>query len=162
MTDNVLKLTVQPDDETKPAVEHEFVIAPKLGHFMALEDQGIDLLGTSGNAELEVVIANPRKFLQVLAVVIGSDDDQFQMPALAGLFDGDDWVNARRVLINSLKSFFLSSGNEQLAAALDVYEDAATRVTSAIAQSLTSGELRGKIDGAIQDTTTELLSVDGS
>lgn len=162
MTDNILKLTVEPDDPNEPAVEHEFVIAPKLGHFMTLEDRGIDLLGANGNSRLEMIIANPRACLEVLSVVIGSDDDQFQMPALAGLFDGDDWVSARRILINSLKTFFLSSGNEQLAAALDAYEDAATRVTNAIAQSLTSGELRDKIDGAIQEATAELLSVDGS
>lgn len=162
MTDNRLKLTVIPDDPDLPKIEREFVIAPKLGHFMTLEDRGVDLLGTSGNSQLELVVANPRKFLDVLEVLIGSNDDQFQMPALAGLLTAETWVEARRVVVASLKTFFRSSGNDQLAAALDVYTEAAESVTSAITQSLVNGELRKKIDGAILEVTTDLLTVGGN
>lgn len=156
MTNNRLELTVPDGEDSKT---RSFPIVPTIGHCLELKGRGIDLLGTDGDADVAKLVANPEAFCEILEVVIGSDDDQFKMPALAGLLTGESWVNARRVVLGSFRDFFQSSGHPQIAAALDRLSDAAESITDQVAESLTSGALRKAIDDKVAETVQEMETV---
>ncbi|MCR9200431.1 MAG: hypothetical protein NXI04_17485 [Planctomycetaceae bacterium] len=155
---NQLTLKVREGDTTR---EVSFRIAPTIGHCIDLQTRGIDLLGSDSDAEIHRLVANPLCFCEVLEVLIGSEEEQFRMPALAGLFNGPTWTEAREVVFSSFRDFFQSSGHTQIAAALDRLIEAADTVTKQVAESLESGELREAIDREVKRTVGELTTVSG-
>lgn len=159
MTDNKITLTIPEDDgSTRTA---SFLIAPNIGHCLELQNRGIDLLGNDSDADVAKLVANMPKFCEILEVLIGSDDDQFQMPALAGLLDAPTWVQVRRVVLESFTDFFREGGYPQIAAALDRLRDASETITNQIAQSLEAGELRNAIDREVAKVTQGLAEIGG-
>ena len=107
----------------------------------------MDLLGTAGDPQFEKLIASPVDFLTVLETLISdqaADDERFAMPALAAFMLNGKWTEARKVVLDSFRDFFRGNGYDALAVGLDRLEETAEMMTTRVAQSLESGELRKK------------------
>lgn len=139
-----------------------FTLAPTIGTCIELQAKGIDLLGVSGESELQKLVANPLDFLAALETLIAGQsdgDDQYMMPALAEYMTGGKWPEARVAVLESFKGFFRDNGYPQLAEGLEAFRNVAQQVTDSVTNSLKDGELRKAIEKATGDTIRELTTV---
>lgn len=154
--ENKLTLVVQSDDGNTQT-KHDFYLAPTIGHCIELKSRGIDLLAVDTEAaSIEAIVADPVKFMQVVEVVIGSNSDQFRMPALAGLMSGDTWKETRAVTLRAFRDFFQSSGYPHLAAVLDRLEAATQAVTAKVADVLNGDLMKKEFDRIVSSIDKEL------
>lgn len=140
-----------------------FNLAPSIGTCLSLQAKGIDLLGISGESELQKLVANPLDFLTALETLIGDQidgDESYKMPALANYMTDGQWPLARVAVLESFQTFFHDNGYPQLAEGLKAFEGAAKQVTDSVTASLASGALGKAIEKAVSETVEELTTID--